>query len=522
LALGLPACRTRRRAVTGSIVEGAEREAHRYLKDAGPLPTPGPKDEAEIVIVGAGVAGLSAAWALARAGVRGARVLELEAAPGGTAAWREGPVVPHPWGAHYVPVPTKQQRALCALLSESGVIDGFDPLGRAVAKENYLCRVPEERVFFRGHWSEGLYLRDGATAEDLRQRDRFLAETAALAARRDDEGRPAFALPLVGSAQDEDLLALDRMSMAQWLAEHGYDSPRLLWYVEYACRDDFGAGLKETSAWAGLHYFTARRTGAEAEVADVLTWPEGNGWLVKRLLTLSDARVAGRALVTGLEPRGGTVLVKWVDLAEGVARETVAEHVVLAVPRFVARRLLQALRAESEPFVHGPWAVANLVLDKAPVSRGYPQAWDNVLYESESLGYVVANHQADRAGREQVWTWYQPFAGPHVSAARTWMLAAPWTEWRDRVLKDLGPAHPDLEDRVVSLDVKRWGHAMVRPVPGFVWGAARRKAAEAQGRVHFAGCDVAGLPLFEEAQWTGVRAAEEILTAMGRSFESLL
>jgi hypothetical protein len=312
------------------------------------------------------------------------------------------------------------------------------------------------------------------------------------------------------------------MSMAQWLAERGYDSPRLRWLVEYACRDDFGARLTETSAWAGLHYFASRRTGAEAETADVLTWPEGNGWLVKRLLELSGANVTSGALVTGLEPKEGRVLVRWVDLAAKITHETVAEHVILAVPRFVARRLLPALRTEAEPFVHGPWAVANLVLDRAPRSRGYPQAWDNVIYESESLGYVVANHQADRAGLEQVWTWYQPLAGPDVGAARAHLLAAPWSHWRDRVLADLVPAHPDLEDRLVSLDVRRWGHAMVRPVRGFVWGAARRKAAEAQGRVHFAGCDVAGLPLFEEAQWTGVRAAEEILTAMNRPYESLL
>jgi hypothetical protein len=211
-----------------------------------------------------------------------------------------------------------------------------------------------------------------------------------------------------------------------------------------------------------------------------------------------------------------------VDLGAEVTRETVAEHVVLAVPRFVARRLLPALRDEREPFVHGPWAVANLVLDRAPVSRGYPQAWDNVLYESESLGYVVANHQADRAGLGQVWTWYQPLAASDVGAARARMLAAPWSHWRDRVLGDLVPAHADLAERVVALDVRRWGHAMVRPVPGFLWGAARRRAAEAHGRVHFAGCDVAGLPLFEEAQWTGVRAAEEILAALGRPFESLL
>lgn len=522
LALALPGCGAGAREVTGRIVEGAEGAAHRLLRDGGPLPQPGPRDEVPVLVVGAGVAGLSAAWALARAGFGDVRVLELEAEPGGTAASREGPVVPQPWGAHYVPVPTRQQRALCALLQEAGVIDGFDARGRAVAKESHLCRAPEERVFFRGTWQEGLYLRDGASAEDLRQLERFLAETAALAARHDDAGRPAFALPLAGSAQDADLLALDRISMAEWLAAHGYDSPRLRWFVEYACRDDFGARLAETSAWAGLHYFCARRTGPDAEVADVLTWPEGNGWLVKRLQALSRVPVVCGALVTGVEPRADAVLVRWVDLPGGVARETLARHVVLAVPRFVARRVVPALAAEREPFVHGPWVVANVRLDRRPRSRGYPQAWDNVLYESESLGYVVANHQADRAGLEEVWTWYRPFPGPDVGAARARMLAAPWSAWRDAVVGDLARAHPDFRERVVSVDVRRWGHAMVRPVPGFVWGAARRAAAEAQGRVHFAGCDTAGLPLFEEAQWTGVRAAEAILAALGRPFESLL
>jgi hypothetical protein len=41
-------------------------------------------------------------------------------------------------------------------------------------------------------------------------------------------------------------MALDRISMAQWMDEHHWVSPRLRWYVEFACRDDYGMRLSDT------------------------------------------------------------------------------------------------------------------------------------------------------------------------------------------------------------------------------------------------------------------------------------
>ena len=69
----------------------------------------------------------------------------------------------------------------------------------------------------------------------------------------------------------------------------------------------------------------------------------------------------------------------------------------------------------------------------------------------------------------------------------------------------------------------RWGHGMVRPGPGFLWGAARGRPRRARSAgCHFAAADLGGLALFEEAQWAGVRAAEEVLAARGVAFESSL
>ena len=97
-----------------------------------------------------------------------------------------------------------------------------------------------------------------------------------------------------------------------------------------------------------------------------------------------------------------------------------------------------------------------------------------------------------------------------VAACKQWVVA------------DLERAHDGLRDACERIDVWRWGHAMVRPTPGLIWGPARKRALEPLGRVHFAHSDSSGVGLFEEAQDHGVRAAEEVLVLLGRKFESLL
>lgn len=513
LAAALPACGRRREVEGGFALPSVER-GH-LLRDVRLAPPAPPREDAAVVVVGGGVAGLSAAWRLVRAGVDGVRLLELEDVLGGTAAGGARAGIPFPWGAHYVPRPTREQRALVRLLEEVGAVRGFDAQGRALADEAQLCRAPQERLCVDGVWHDGLMPAAATTAEDRRQWERFEAEVAALAARRDDAGRRAFAIPVAHSARDEDLLALDRTSMAAWLASHGYDAPFLRWTVEYACRDDYGADLAHTSAWAGLHYFASRVAVPGDEPAPFLTWPDGNGRLVRALAAAVGDVVRTGCVVLRAQETADRGVVTWLDVARGTVHETHAPHVVVAVPRHVARRVVPVLRDEPRAFVTSPWVVANVSLDATPASRGFPTAWDNVRLGSPSLGYVVATHQADRLDAATVWTWYRAYVEQEPETVRASLLSRSWASLRDEVLADLAPGHEDLERHVVAVDVARWGHAMVRPEPGFLWGGVREAAARPRGRLHFAAADLGGLPLFEEAQWAGVRAAEEVLAARG-------
>jgi protoporphyrinogen oxidase len=477
-----------------------------------------------IVIVGAGVAGLSAAWRLSASPEHRFVLLELEREPGGTSRSCSNDVTPFPWGAHYVPSPSRANRALVRLLREMGVVTGIDADGEPIVGEEHLVVEPEERVFYRGEWHEGLVPETALDARAAAQMRAFRDAIRHWAAWRDGRGRRAFSLPMALGSDDAEVTALDAFSAAEWLDRAGLDSPCLRWYVDYACRDDYGCRLDTTSAWAALFYFASRMRAPDAPTAPLLSWPEGNGRIVRHL-----GRGLGDKLRTGqlaydVVPRDDGVEVIAIDARSRRATTLVADQVILAVPRFVAGRLLRPWRAvppaDLLEIETAPWLVANLHLRERPRGRGFVPAWDNVLYDSPSLGYVDATHQRGRRFGPGVYTYYYALTDADPRRARNKLLSATREEWVEVILADLGRALPDLGECVERIDLYRWGHAMVRPRPGFVWSAARRRAARRVfERVHFACTDLSGIALFEEAHYHGVRAAEDVLRGRGEPVE---
>ena len=200
-------------------------------------------------------------------------------------------LISFPWGAHYIPAPMKENTALVSLLEEMGVVEGKDKNGEPVIGEQFLCRDPEERVFYKGRWYEGLYLHAGESEDDKQQFRKFNAEVDHWIAWRDGKGRRAFTLPVSACSDDAEVTALDRLSMSEWMDQRGLTSPRLRWWVDYACRDDYGMTLDQTSAWAGLFYFCSRVVAPENESQSLITWPEGNGRLVQHLFEKVKANI---------------------------------------------------------------------------------------------------------------------------------------------------------------------------------------------------------------------------------------
>ena len=144
-------------------------------------------------------------------------------------------------------------------------------------------------------------------------------------------------------------------------------------------------------------------------------------------------------------------------------------------------------------------------------SGGVETAWDNTIYDSPGLGYVVATHQSVRQHIERtVWTYYWAVGD------RATLLARDWNYWKEAILEDLSRPHPDIRECVSRIDILRLGHAMIRPAVGFLFSPGRRRLAESGGRLLFANSDVSGLSLFEEAQYRGVQAADHALEAIAK------
>ncbi|MBX9691026.1 MAG: FAD-dependent oxidoreductase, partial [Cyanobacteria bacterium] len=215
--------------------------------------------DVETVIIGGGIAGLSAAWWLEKNGYSEFVVLELEKSVGGNSQSGKNKISAYPWGAHYIPLANEESTYVRQIFQELGVIEKFDQSGTPVYNELYLCHDPQERLFKDGSFQEGLVPNRGLQSnarEDIR---RFFKQMKDYRSAIGTDGKPAFAIPLDLSSQDKQYLDLDNISMAKWLKDNGYSTKQLLWYVNYCCRDDYGATTDNVSAWAAIHYFAGRR-----------------------------------------------------------------------------------------------------------------------------------------------------------------------------------------------------------------------------------------------------------------------
>ncbi len=452
---------------------------------------PPPAEKVDVIVAGGGMAGLITAHRLRQAG-RSVLILDLESEVGGNSASGRNSVSAYPWGAHYVPLPSADMTDVCELLREMklGTPGNWD--------ERHICHDPEERLWIRGTWQEGIIPQYGLDAAAREQIARFLACMESFKSARGDDGLRAFAIPAPLSSQDEAFTRLDQITMAAWMDAEGFTQPDLRWYVNYACRDDYGADSKQVSAWAGIHYFAAR------DSHEVFTWPEGNGRIVRHLTDQLTGSTLPDHLVTSITPEGEVCAI---HAKTGALRRWHANVVVCAMPLFIASRIVKGFPSHPLP-QYSPWLVANLTL-REPIS----DHWDNVLRESRGLGYVVATHQnLSPLKGPSVITYYRPLDHLPPADAREMALKMKYRDWCDDILSDLSPAHPQLARLISRFDVWLWGHAMARPDPGFLKNPARLAARAPFGKIHFAHSDLSGIPIFEEACHWGCHAARAILS----------
>jgi Flavin containing amine oxidoreductase len=538
--------------ITGGFTGTSPQHGH-LLR--GPIKTQAPTTTRTVhtLIAGGGVAGLSAARALRLQGVDDFALLELEAQAGGNARAASLAGMAHPLGAHYLPVPSDAAPETQDFLEELGLRQRI--AGRWQYDERHLCHSPQERLFFNGLWQDGLLPMAGVGQATLAQYTQF----SQLVERWRATG--GFHIPVPNTPVAQQNRAQLAMPFIAYLQAQGLHDAHLHWYLDYCCRDDYGAGVEVVSAWAGIHYFAARHGfavpgGAAAQRTQdadaqrnpqrdgVLTWPQGNAFLTQALAKpLGDRLHTGRVVLRIAEGKSG-VTVDALNVQTQALERWQAQRCIVALPVFIANRVVENapdfLRQAAQHTSYSSWLVANIHID-APVQDtgadkgGAAPAWDNVIYHpvtssspsTGGLGYVDAMHQSTRtAPGPSVLTYYRAL-GISLDARRR-LLATSWAQHRDETLAELAIAHPDILQRARHINITRYGHAMAVPTPDFLShfslqpNKTERKqllkteqkglryaprATPGTPRLAFAHSDWSGYSVFEEAFTRGLHAA---------------
>ncbi len=516
-ASGLPllGC-TEPHQITGGFT-GVNPERGHLLRQDKAWPAPSVLHKTEVLIAGGGVAGLAAARALRLKGQDDFAVLELEDSAGGNSRGGSVGGIACPLGAHYLPLPSDAAPEVQDLLEELGLRRRV--AGRWEYDERHLCHSPQERLFFNGEWQDGLLPQQGVSAATLAQYQKF----SDLVAQAQQQAR--WTIPVSNKPLAPVQLALAAITFIAYLDQHGLTDAHLRWYLDYCCRDDYGAGIARVSAWAGMHYFASRHGFAvpgreSAERENLLTWPEGNAWLIRRLAApLKERLHTGRVIVRVASVKHG-VEVDAFNSASQTLERWQAQRVIVALPIFVAARVVQEapdfLRQAAAQTVYAPWLVANIHIKAALHDRPGPApSWDNVLYgdarNTPGLGYVDAMHQSLQAVTgPTVLTYYRALGD--LPEGRSLLLTRPWQAWRDDILRELSLAHPDLAAKATRIDITHYGHAMALPVPANLdkidlqtLSYLRRQLQNKEHfqirheRLSFAHSDWVGYSIFEEA-----------------------
>lgn len=458
------------------------RIAHAYMRDGSPLPRVTKTEICDVVVIGSGISGLSAALTLKQAG-KHVILVESEPRPGGSAVSTRLGGGDVPLGSVYLVERTKEVDNLLNFAN-------IDP--RPCPEDGY--------QFERGHvvrdlWNDSTLdavVPSGAERDGMKRfRDHLLSL---------EDDLPAYPLSKEITPQ---ITALD-VSAEDWVKSFG--SQTLLTVLNAYSRSSMGALLSRTNVYC-LQNFYVSEFGPTFDCKR-LCIPGGIGKLTSSVVQhFDDVRLDHLALRVQ-NTRNGASVDAINDNGEVVRFN--ASHVIVASQKYQIPHLIPDLPTDqvvaSRKLSYAPYMTLHVVSDLPLMERDIYDTW-NLTSEFET-DVVNPGSVPGTAFSKYVSSLYLPmdqFARGQLQDPELFARRA-----SDVIDSFLSAYSEEQQSSVREIYCWGWGHSMVIPTPGSHSRVAQT-AARTFGNILFANTDSDSAPAVENAANHGFRTATEIL-----------
>ncbi|MEF9479720.1 NAD(P)-binding protein [Chryseobacterium sp. 1B4] len=125
------------------------------------------------LIVGGGISGLSACRSFSQHHENDYLLLEMENHLGGNSSNGETPFSKFPLGAHYLPLPNKENTEIIEFLKECKICLGTEENGEPILDEYQMTFPQQERLFYKNSWQNDIVPQRGISAQTQQELTRF-------------------------------------------------------------------------------------------------------------------------------------------------------------------------------------------------------------------------------------------------------------------------------------------------------------------------------------------------------------
>jgi protoporphyrinogen oxidase len=448
------------------VVEGEDNRICHQVRDGKVFTPPPVSARHDIVIVGGGVSGLSAAYLLQH---RDILLLEKEPHWGGNAYIMEYNGVPYATGAAFLEKSEYSYEFAKEIGLEPLPVNNWD--GSIINGE-----------FVADTWGEGLdKLPYSASVREGFKK--FKSEMLAI-----DCGK-----------RQKELFAIPFSNLLK-----GYPEEVKQWWDNYG-PSNWGAASEDTAALIGV-YETQAISGPKRN-DDRYTWPGGLGAITKKLAEtlqprLTDRMQAGATIVSVVSDKHEVQ----VTYMQGDQLKTVAgKTVIMASPKFITRRIVQGLPQAQDDAMHQiryiPYAVVNLIYDKPVFNKGYDTWCPGSKFSDVIVADWVVRNQPGYKQKYNILSCYTPLPEDDRATLLTENSARKVAE---SVLHDFQKLQAGMNVDPLEVQIYRRGHPLYMSAPN-VFTEVQPIARQSMDRVFFANTDSEG-PVSTTA--SGIAAAQ--------------